>query len=67
MNNGPPCIVLTGLGYRNIVGDDAEEALCELRNQVEEVPEVYRQNVPITYGMKPKSATKADVPQEKDE
>ena len=51
-----PCIVLTGLGYEKIIGKnkEAEQALCELRNQVEDAPTVYTQNVPMTYGMKSK-------------
>jgi hypothetical protein len=49
-----PCIILTGLGYKKIMCEnfEAEQALCELRDQVEEVPDVYRQKIPLTYGMK---------------
>ena len=54
-----PCIVLTGLGYEKIIGKnkEAEKALCELRNQLEEAPPVYKQNVPMTYGMKSKQVS----------
>jgi hypothetical protein len=51
-----PCIVLTGLGYESILdySEDAGTALDELRNQVEDFPDVYAQHVPMTYGMKTK-------------
>ena len=47
-----PCIVLTGLGYDKIMDENATKALTELRYQVEEAPEVYKEKVPMTYERK---------------
>ena len=46
-----PCIVLTGLGYDNIVGADAIEALREFRDGYIEAPEAYCKYAPLTYGV----------------
>ena len=46
-----PCIVLTSLSYDKLMGSESNVALQKLRDYVIEAPSIYKEKVPLTYGM----------------
>ena len=45
-----PCLIFTGMNFDQLMTEDENNRLEELRSFVAEVPEVYVENVPLTYG-----------------